>query len=134
MTSRAGRPTSQAVDRLGVTGIGEVLADLRAAGAEWVQLDEPALVRDRTPAELNATARAYRELSGLADRPKLLVASYFDRLGAALPTLVGRLWTGSARLHRPGRGQPRRPRRGRRPARQAAGRRGSSTGATSGST
>lgn len=27
----------------------EVLADLRAAGAGWVQLDEPALVQDRTP-------------------------------------------------------------------------------------
>ena len=66
----------------------EVLADLRAAGAGWVQLDEPALVQDRTPAELNAAARAYRELGGLTDRPKLLVASYFDRLGDALPVLA----------------------------------------------
>ncbi|MGH3324539.1 MAG: 5-methyltetrahydropteroyltriglutamate--homocysteine S-methyltransferase, partial [Streptomyces sp.] len=66
----------------------EVLADLRAAGAEWVQLDEPALVADRTPAELNAAARAYRELGTLTDRPKLLVASYFDRLGEALPVLA----------------------------------------------
>ncbi|WP_406071866.1 5-methyltetrahydropteroyltriglutamate--homocysteine S-methyltransferase [Streptomyces sp. NBC_01020] len=66
----------------------EVLADLRAAGAEWVQLDEPALVQDRTPADLNAAARAYRELGSLTDRPKLLVASYFDRLGDALPVLA----------------------------------------------
>ncbi|MFJ3668785.1 5-methyltetrahydropteroyltriglutamate--homocysteine S-methyltransferase [Streptomyces sp. NPDC090106] len=68
----------------------EVLADLRAAGAEWVQLDEPALVQDRTPAELNAAARAYRDLGGIpaGDRPKLLVASYFDRLGEALPVLA----------------------------------------------
>ncbi|MEU7071201.1 5-methyltetrahydropteroyltriglutamate--homocysteine S-methyltransferase [Streptomyces narbonensis] len=66
----------------------EVLADLRAAGAEWAQLDEPALVQDRTPAELNAAARAYRELGALTDRPKLLVASYFDRLGEALPVLA----------------------------------------------
>ncbi|MFJ4682918.1 5-methyltetrahydropteroyltriglutamate--homocysteine S-methyltransferase [Streptomyces sp. NPDC088789] len=66
----------------------EVLADLRAAGAEWVQLDEPALVQDRTPAELNAAARAYRDLGALTDRPKLLVASYFDRLGEALPVLA----------------------------------------------
>ncbi|WP_327227557.1 5-methyltetrahydropteroyltriglutamate--homocysteine S-methyltransferase [Streptomyces platensis] len=66
----------------------EVLADLRAAGAEWVQLDEPALVQDRTPAELNAAARAYRDLGALTDRPKLLVASYFDRLGDALPVLA----------------------------------------------
>ncbi|MBB1244153.1 5-methyltetrahydropteroyltriglutamate--homocysteine S-methyltransferase [Streptomyces durbertensis] len=66
----------------------EVLADLRAAGAEWAQLDEPALVQDRTPAELNAAARAYRELGALGDRPKLLVASYFGRLGDALPVLA----------------------------------------------
>ncbi|MFJ6938676.1 5-methyltetrahydropteroyltriglutamate--homocysteine S-methyltransferase [Streptomyces sp. NPDC101132] len=66
----------------------EVLTALRAAGAEWVQLDEPALVQDRTPAELNAAARAYRELGALTDRPRLLVASYFDRLGEALPVLA----------------------------------------------
>ncbi|MCZ7462214.1 5-methyltetrahydropteroyltriglutamate--homocysteine S-methyltransferase [Streptomyces sp. WMMC940] len=66
----------------------EVLADLRAAGAEWVQLDEPALVQDRTPAELNAAERAYREIGALADRSRLLVASYFDRLGDALPVLA----------------------------------------------
>ncbi|MFJ5674000.1 5-methyltetrahydropteroyltriglutamate--homocysteine S-methyltransferase [Streptomyces sp. NPDC093097] len=66
----------------------EVLADLRAAGAEWVQLDEPALVQDRTPAELAAAERAYRALGALTDRPKLLVASYFDRLGDALPVLA----------------------------------------------
>ncbi|MFJ9641507.1 5-methyltetrahydropteroyltriglutamate--homocysteine S-methyltransferase [Streptomyces sp. NPDC004244] len=66
----------------------EVLADLRAAGAEWVQLDEPALVQDRTPDELAAASRAYHALGGLTDRPKLLVAAYFDRLGEALPVLA----------------------------------------------
>ena len=66
----------------------EVLADLRAAGAEWVQLDEPALAQDRTPAELNAAGRAYRDLGAPADRPRILVASYFDRLGDALPVLA----------------------------------------------
>ncbi|MEU6964049.1 5-methyltetrahydropteroyltriglutamate--homocysteine S-methyltransferase [Streptomyces chrestomyceticus] len=66
----------------------EVLADLRAAGAEWAQLDEPALVQDRTPADLNATERAYRVLGTLTDRPKLLVTSYFDQLGEALPVLA----------------------------------------------
>lgn len=66
----------------------QVLAELRAAGAEWVQLDEPALVQDRTPAELNAAARAYRDLGGATDRPRLLVASYFDRLGDTLQVLA----------------------------------------------
>ncbi|MGD3108769.1 5-methyltetrahydropteroyltriglutamate--homocysteine S-methyltransferase [Streptomyces sp. YGL11-2] len=66
----------------------EVLADLRAAGATWVQLDEPALVQDRTRAELGAASRAYRALGALTDRPQLLIASYFDRLGDALPVLA----------------------------------------------
>jgi 5-methyltetrahydropteroyltriglutamate--homocysteine methyltransferase len=66
----------------------ELLADLRAAGASWVQLDEPALVKDQSPSVLNVTARAYRDLTSLTDRPKLLVASYFDRLGEALPVLA----------------------------------------------
>ncbi|AZM47403.1 5-methyltetrahydropteroyltriglutamate--homocysteine S-methyltransferase [Streptomyces sp. WAC 06738] len=66
----------------------QVLAELRAAGAAWVQLDEPALVQDRTPAELAAAERAYRDLGTRADRPSLLVASYFGRLGDALPVLA----------------------------------------------
>ncbi|MCX4587215.1 5-methyltetrahydropteroyltriglutamate--homocysteine S-methyltransferase [Streptomyces sp. NBC_01481] len=66
----------------------EVLRELRAAGAPWVQLDEPALVQDQPPAVLSAAGRAYRELGGLTDRPKLLIASYFDRLGEALPVLA----------------------------------------------
>ncbi|WP_328917485.1 MULTISPECIES: 5-methyltetrahydropteroyltriglutamate--homocysteine S-methyltransferase [unclassified Streptomyces] len=66
----------------------EVLADLRAAGAQWAQLDEPALVQDQPPAVLDAVARVYGDLGALTDRPKLLVASYFDRLGEALPVLA----------------------------------------------
>ncbi|WP_433549604.1 5-methyltetrahydropteroyltriglutamate--homocysteine S-methyltransferase [Streptomyces sp. CA-294286] len=75
------------VDRL-LPVYAEILADLRAAGASWVQLDEPALVQDQPPAVLNAVARVYRDLGALADRPRLLVASYFDRLGDALPVLA----------------------------------------------
>ncbi|WP_194897034.1 5-methyltetrahydropteroyltriglutamate--homocysteine S-methyltransferase [Catenulispora pinisilvae] len=67
---------------------GQILAALRAAGAEWVQLDEPALVQDQPEAILGTAARAYRDLGRLTDRPSILVASYFDRLGAALPVLA----------------------------------------------
>lgn len=66
----------------------DVLAGLRAAGAEWVQLDEPALVQDRPKAVLDAVAAAYRRLGSLSHRPKILVASYFDRLGESLPVLA----------------------------------------------
>ncbi|MGS0687094.1 5-methyltetrahydropteroyltriglutamate--homocysteine S-methyltransferase [Nakamurella sp. GG22] len=66
----------------------ELLRLLRAAGADWVQLDEPALVLDQPRAVLDAVEHAYRELTRSADRPKILVASYFDRLGDALPVLA----------------------------------------------
>ena len=57
----------------------ELLAALRAAGAEWVQLDEPALVSESLPAlpaTLAAAAeRAYAVLGAAADRPAILVAA-----------------------------------------------------------
>jgi len=67
----------------------ELLAKLHEAGARWVQLDEPVLVTDQPPAVLTHLDRAYRALTAAADRPKILVASYFDRLGEALPVLAG---------------------------------------------
>ncbi|MEH1129821.1 5-methyltetrahydropteroyltriglutamate--homocysteine S-methyltransferase [Micromonospora sp. CPCC 206061] len=66
----------------------ELLAALRAEGVRWVQLDEPALVADRTPAELDAARRAYDRLSGQSDRPEILVAGYFGAFGDALPVLA----------------------------------------------
>jgi 5-methyltetrahydropteroyltriglutamate--homocysteine methyltransferase len=67
----------------------ELLDELEAAGAEWVQLDEPAFVQDRSPAELDALGRAYDQLGRAPARPKLLVSSYFDHLGDALGVLTG---------------------------------------------
>ncbi len=66
----------------------ELLPALAAAGAEWVQLDEPVLVLDQPAPVLAAADRALRSLAGVAGRPKILLASYFDRLGDALPMLV----------------------------------------------
>ena len=66
----------------------DLLAALRAEGVDWVQLDEPALVADRTGDELAAVRLAYHRLGRLADRPRLLVASYFGELGDALPALA----------------------------------------------
>lgn len=75
------------IDRL-LPVYAEILADLRAAGARWVQLDEPALVQDQPSGILHTVARVYQELGKLTDRPKILVASYFDRLGDAMPILA----------------------------------------------
>jgi 5-methyltetrahydropteroyltriglutamate--homocysteine methyltransferase len=60
----------------------ELLERLAGAGAEWVQLDEPALVADRTEEEVAALARAYSRLGELSSRPRLLVATYFGTVGA----------------------------------------------------
>ncbi|ABM17906.1 5-methyltetrahydropteroyltriglutamate--homocysteine S-methyltransferase [Marinobacter nauticus] len=53
----------------------EALAD---AGAEWVQLDEPALVTDLDANWRYAFNLAYHQLK--ANRPKLLLATYFGEL------------------------------------------------------
>ncbi|MEW9547792.1 5-methyltetrahydropteroyltriglutamate--homocysteine S-methyltransferase [Nonomuraea sp. NPDC050783] len=66
----------------------ELLGELAAEGVAWVQLDEPALVADRTPEELAAVRAAYDRLGGARARPGLFVASYFGDLGEALPVLA----------------------------------------------
>ncbi|WP_353115781.1 5-methyltetrahydropteroyltriglutamate--homocysteine S-methyltransferase [Microbacterium sp.] len=71
----------------------ELLARLKAAGAEWVQLDEPALVSESLPAstaELGAAAqRAYALLGGRQDRPAIFVAAPYAALDANLAVLAG---------------------------------------------
>jgi len=65
-----------------------LLADLHAAGAGWVQLDEPVLSADRSGEELRALRRAYDRLGSLDWRPKLLVSTSFGEIGEALPVLA----------------------------------------------
>ncbi len=60
----------------------EVLRGLAAAGARWVQIDEPCLGLDLTAAEHTALRQAYDALAARGDAlPQLLLASYFDGLG-----------------------------------------------------
>ena len=65
-----------------------LLADLHAAGAGWVQLDEPVLSADRSGQELRALRRAYDRLGSLDWRPRLLVSTCFGEIGEALPVLA----------------------------------------------
>ena len=81
---RAARPAR----RTSSTCMPTMFAPLAAAGVEWVQLDEPALVTDRTPAELDALPRAYTVWARSSSRPKIFVATYFATLGDALPVLA----------------------------------------------
>ncbi|MET4143579.1 5-methyltetrahydropteroyltriglutamate--homocysteine S-methyltransferase [Arthrobacter sp. UYCo732] len=69
----------------------QLLEKLAAAGASWIQLDEPALVVDQdTPAaEIEAAvARAYKVLSGVAKRPQILVSTPYGALDGQLGTLA----------------------------------------------
>ena len=61
-----------------------LLAQLAAAGAGWVQIDEPCLVLDADPALQDAFRRAYAALAEVA-RPRLLLTTYFGDLGENLP-------------------------------------------------
>ena len=69
----------------------ELLAALTAVGAEWVQLDEPALVSEsiEAPREqvLAATKRAYDALGAVAVRPQIFVAAPYGSLDDALAVL-----------------------------------------------
>ena len=56
----------------------ELLATLAAQGVEWVQVDEPVLVTELTPAWQQALATAYEVLS--RGKVKLLLATYFGQL------------------------------------------------------
>jgi len=79
---RGYRPLDRLADLLPVYAT--LLGELRAAGADWVQLDEPALVSESlpaTPAELaDAAAHAYAVLGSVPDRPAILVAAPYAQL------------------------------------------------------
>lgn len=66
----------------------EILAELGAAGAAWVRLDEPALVEDRSPAELEAVRRAYRRLGAASARPSIAIPTFFGHVGQAMEVLA----------------------------------------------
>jgi len=65
-----------------------VLGDLEAAGADWVQLDEPALATDLGDAERTAYRRAYEALAA-ASGCRLLLTTFFGGLGDATGLALG---------------------------------------------
>lgn len=61
----------------------QLLADLKAAGAEWVQIDEPVLVLDAGLDYQSQFASTYAELVPVS--PKIMLTTYYGRLDSNLP-------------------------------------------------
>lgn len=59
----------------------QILRELQAAGAEWVQLDEPYLTMDLEPAARDAYETAYARIAAGCPNLKILLATYFGDLG-----------------------------------------------------
>ena len=66
----------------------ELLKQFAAAGAQWIQIDEPFLAMDLQPAERMAFARVYDRLASAIPAPKILLATYFSDLGDNLSLAV----------------------------------------------
>jgi 5-methyltetrahydropteroyltriglutamate--homocysteine methyltransferase len=66
----------------------EVLRELTAKGAEWVQLDEPCLVLDLEPAARDAVRQAYAAFSDALPELKIMLTTYFGGLGDNLNTAM----------------------------------------------
>ena len=66
----------------------EVLRRLAAAGAEWVQMDEPCLVLDLDERDREMLRVAYTALTQAAPGVKLMLATYFGGLGDNLATAL----------------------------------------------
>lgn len=58
-----------------------ILRQLAAAGADWVQIDEPCLVLDLSFEERKLIAAAYQTLAAAAPGLRIMLATYFGDLG-----------------------------------------------------
>jgi 5-methyltetrahydropteroyltriglutamate--homocysteine methyltransferase len=67
---------------------GEILRGLSAAGASWVQIDEPCLALDLDPSKREAFKIAYAAIERAAPDLEILVAAYFGALRDNLDTAL----------------------------------------------
>ena len=58
------------------------MAELKAAGASWIQLDEPTLVKDLDSHQLQAFTHAYSELESSFSGLNVLIETYFADIPA----------------------------------------------------
>ncbi len=81
-------PLSELLDPL-TDVLAEVVRRLGELGAEWIQIDEPCFVEDRSPEQIRALEQAYDRLTRAAGPARLLVQTYFGHVGEAYQTLAG---------------------------------------------
>ncbi|MBA0881746.1 hypothetical protein Goshw_000306 [Gossypium schwendimanii] len=68
----------------------EVISELKAAGASWIQFDEPTLVLDLDSQQLQAFTAAYADLESTLSGLNVLIETYFaDLTSEAYKTLIG---------------------------------------------
>ncbi|SOX55595.1 5-methyltetrahydropteroyltriglutamate--homocysteine S-methyltransferase, partial [Mycobacterium ahvazicum] len=65
-----------------------LLADPSVGGAQWVQIDEPALVTDISPDAPALAEAVYNALGKVSNRPAIYVATYFGDPGESLAALA----------------------------------------------
>ena len=75
------------LDRL-VSVYEEIIGKLAAAGAKWIQLDEPIVSTDLSQQQQQALQKAYERLSGAKGSAGLLVGTYFGPLQDNLDTFL----------------------------------------------
>jgi 5-methyltetrahydropteroyltriglutamate--homocysteine methyltransferase len=66
----------------------EVVSRLAAQGAEWIQLDEPCFVQDRSELDRAALSHAYSALAGARGGANLLVQTYFGTTAESYTALA----------------------------------------------
>ena len=66
----------------------DLLRRLHAAGADWVQVDEPALVLDLDDSQRAGFTEAYRQFAGQLGGLKLMLTTYFGALDDNLATAL----------------------------------------------
>ncbi|MGO6726161.1 5-methyltetrahydropteroyltriglutamate--homocysteine S-methyltransferase [Rhizobium ruizarguesonis] len=86
-STEAGFDTVELLDRL-LPVYARIFAELRAAGADWVQVDEPCLVLDLSDRERAALSQTYRALGEVVPDLKIMLAGYFGDMGDNLPAAL----------------------------------------------
>ncbi|VAI12521.1 unnamed protein product [Triticum turgidum subsp. durum] len=89
LLSKAAKGVEKSFSPLSLLSSMEVIAELKAAGASWIQFDEPTLVKDLESHQLSAFSAAYAELESALSGLNVLVETYFADVPLSSVTAYG---------------------------------------------